>query len=86
MDIVIAGEKLLANILKIVSGGQTRVDRAAIDWAIEHQVTHGGWCPKGRKAEDSVISARYNLIETLSSKYCQRTEWNAGDSDGTVIF
>ena len=47
---------------------------------------HGGWCPKGRKAEDGIISTQYNLIETPSASYLQRTEWNARDSDATVIF
>ncbi|MEA5573857.1 putative molybdenum carrier protein [Calothrix sp. UHCC 0171] len=77
---------LLANSLKIVSGGQTGADRAALDWAIAHQVSHGGWCPKGRKAEDGILDARYNLTETPSSEYSERTEWNVRDSDGTVIF
>ncbi|WGV28174.1 putative molybdenum carrier protein [Halotia branconii] len=77
---------LLASTLKIISGGQTGADRAALDWAIVHQVDHGGWCPRGRKAEDGIINARYKLTETPSSKYSQRTEWNVRDSDGTVIF
>ncbi len=77
---------LLTPTLKIISGGQTGADRAALDWAIAHQVFHGGWCPKGRKAEDGMIDARYNLTETLSSEYSQRTEWNVRDSDGTVVF
>jgi len=47
---------------------------------------HGGWCPKGRKAEDGIISSQYQLIETPSASYLQRTEWNALDSDATVIF
>ncbi|BAY78498.1 hypothetical protein NIES25_49730 [Nostoc linckia NIES-25] len=76
----------MANSLKIVSGGQTGADRAALDWAIARQITHGGWCPKGRKAEDGVINMCYNLTETPSAEYSQRTEWNVRDSDGTVIF
>ncbi|MBD2520552.1 putative molybdenum carrier protein [Nostoc sp. FACHB-973] len=76
----------MANSLKIVSGGQTGADRAALDGAIAHQVPHGGWCPRGRKAEDGVINPRYNLTETPSDEYSQRTEWNVCDSDGTVIF
>ncbi len=71
---------------KIVSGGQTGADRAALDWAIEHGIAHGGWCPKGRIAEDGVIDVRYELKETPSSDSIQRTEWNVRDSDGTVIF
>ena len=71
---------------RIISGGQTGADRAALDWAIAHGVPHGGWCPKGRKAEDGPIDARYKLVETTSSDYLQRTEWNVRDSDGTVVF
>src|SRR6266542_4186564 len=71
---------------RIVSGGQTGADRTALDWAIAHGVPHGGWCPKGRKAEDGPIDARYELVETTSSDYLQRTEWNVRDSDGTVVF
>jgi hypothetical protein len=71
---------------KIVSGGQTGADRAALDWAIFHDLPHGGWCPKGRKAEDGVLPAQYQLTETQSSGYPQRTQWNVRDSDGTVIF
>jgi hypothetical protein len=72
--------------LKIISGGQTGADRAALDWAIKRGVPYGGWCPKGRKSEDGVIDHRYNLIETPSEDYRQRTEWNVRDSDATVIF
>jgi Circularly permutated YpsA SLOG family len=71
---------------KIVSGGQTGADRAALDFALERGIPHDGWCPKARKAEDGRIEARYRLQETPSSRYSQRTEWNVRDSDGTVIF
>ena len=71
---------------KIVSGGQTGADRAALDWAIFHDIPHGGWCPKGRKAEDGILSVQYQLTETPSASYPQRTQWNVRDSDGTVIF
>jgi hypothetical protein len=70
---------------KIISGGQTGADRAALDWAIENAVPHGGWCPLGRKAEDGIIDGRYDLKETPTSHYMQRTEWNVRDSDATVI-
>jgi len=73
-------------IERIVSGGQTGADRAALDWAIGHHIPHSGWCPKGRKSEDGQLSARYNLKESPSANYLQRTEWNARDSDGTVLF
>lgn len=73
-------------IEKIISGGQTGVDRAALDFAIAHGIPHSGWCPLGRSAEDGVIAARYRLTETPSPDYTQRTEWNVRAADGTVIF
>ena len=73
-------------IKKIVSGGQTGADRAGLDIAIRWGFPHAGWCPKGRKAEDGVIGGQYQLVETPSANYLQRTEWNARDSDATVIF
>ena len=60
----------------LVSGGQAGADRAALDVAIRHGFPHGGWCPAGRKAEDDPIGGQYNLSETLSTKYLQRTQWN----------
>jgi len=73
-------------IKRIVSGGQTGADRAGLDFAIEHGLKHGGWCPKGRRAEDGRIPGRYELKETQATSYVRRTEWNVRDSDGTVIF
>ena len=73
-------------ITKIISGGQTGADRAALEWAIAHNIPHGGWCPKGRLAEDGKIDSRYALKETPKPEYIQRTEWNVRDSDATVIF
>lgn len=73
-------------VTKIVSGGQTGVDRAALDVAIKLGIPHEGWCPKERKAEDGFIPSHYNLKETPSSVYEERTEWNARDSDGTLII
>jgi hypothetical protein len=72
--------------LKIVSGGQTGVDRAALDAALACGLPVGGWCPAGRRAEDGAIAARYPLIETSSHKYPQRTAWNVRDSDVTLIL
>ncbi len=69
-----------------VSGGQSGVDRAALDVAIACGIAHGGWCPAGRKAEDGPIALRYRLRETPSQDYRQRTRWNVRDSDGTLIF
>jgi hypothetical protein len=72
--------------LRIVAGGQTGVDRAALEWALAHGVPHGGWCPKGRKAEDGVIPPQFQLRETGSYNYSIRTRRNVRDSGGTVIF
>jgi len=72
--------------LIIISGGQTGADRAGLDFAIYNSFPHKGWCPRGRKAEDGKISSQYQLEETPSADYLQRTEWNARDSDGTVVF
>lgn len=72
--------------LRIVSGGQTGVDRAALDVAIALGIDHGGWCPRGRLAEDGQIPARYQLRETDSSDYAVRTEQNVIDSDGTLVL
>ncbi|MGE0558059.1 MAG: putative molybdenum carrier protein [Burkholderiales bacterium] len=73
-------------IRKIVSGGQTGADRAALDWAIAHGIPHGGWCPQGRRAEDGVIDVRYNLTETPARRYDVRTRWNVRDSDATLLL
>ena len=62
------------------------MDRAALDFAIERGISHGGWCPSGRLAEDGAIGTCYELKETPEPEYPQRTEWNVRDSDGTVIF
>ena len=71
---------------RLVSGGQSGVDRAALDTALELGVSCGGWCPKGRKAEDGTIPDLYPLVETPSRDYSQRTRWNVRDSDGTLIL
>lgn len=72
-------------VLKIISGGQTGADRAALDFALSHRIPHGGWIPKGRRAEDGKIPAEYDLRETASRRYAVRTERNVLDSDGTLI-
>jgi hypothetical protein len=71
---------------RIVSGGQTGVDRAALDVAIELGLPHGGWCPKGRRAEDGRLPEHYQLQETSSTDYASRTAQNVLDSDGTLIL
>lgn len=73
-------------IEKLISGGQTGADIAALDVALRFNFPHGGWCPLGRKSLEEPIPARYNLSETPSASYLQRTEWNVRDSDGTVVF
>lgn len=70
---------------KVISGGQTGVDRAALDAARAAGLPIGGWCPRGRRAEDGVIADRYPLSETPSEEYAERTAWNVRDSDATLI-
>lgn len=70
----------------VVSGGQTGVDRAALDWACNHRIPHGGWCPQGRRASDGPLSVKYQLRETESAGYRQRTKLNVQDSDATLIL
>ncbi len=76
---------ITSQAITIVSGGQSGVDRAALDAALACGLTVGGWCPKGRIAEDGVISDRYPLTETPLATYRQRTTWNVRDSDATLI-
>ena len=73
-------------ITTIISGGQTGVDRAALDAAMKAGIPVGGWCPKGRIAEDGIIADIYPLQEAPASDYAQRTELNVRDSDATLIF
>lgn len=74
------------NPIIIISGGQTGADRAALDFAIVHGIPHGGWCPLGRRAEDGVLDARYQMRETESKDYRQRTRRNVEESDATLIL
>lgn len=71
---------------RVISGGQTGVDRAALEAAIACKLEHGGWCPKGRRAEDGSIAERYHLTETDSSSYANRTEKNVLEADATLIL
>ena len=73
-------------LTKIISGGQTGADRAALDVAIALDIPHGGWIPKGRKTEDGILPDKYKLQEMPTASYPKRTEKNILDSDGTLIF
>lgn len=73
-------------IKKIISGGQTGVDRGALDIGSDMGLETAGWCPRGRRAEDGIIPDHYPLKETSGRDYEQRTEWNVRDSDGTLIL
>lgn len=75
-----------SKIQKIISGGETGADRAGLDWAIARGFEHGGWCPKGRAAEDGVIPAQYDLVEVETPEFWRRTKRNVEESDATVIF
>jgi hypothetical protein len=72
--------------LKIISGGQTGVDRAALDVALELGLPCGGWCPKGRRAEKEPIPGHYPMQETSTSEYPERTEANVRAADATLIL
>lgn len=79
-----------AGPVMIVSGGQAGVDRAALEFALEHGLGYGGWCPRGGWAEDHPeppgVRAHYPLLrETPSRRPGQRTAWNARDADGTLV-
>ena len=76
--------------MKLLSGGQSGVDRAVLDAAIERGIDYGGWCPKGGWAEDMTVPpgllAKYpNLRETPLADPAQRTEWNVRDADACMI-
>ena len=73
-------------IKKIISGGQTGADQAALDIVIKLGIPHGGWVPKGRITEAGFLPAKYKLQEMPTSSYALRTEQNVIDSDGTLII
>ena len=73
-------------ISKIISGGQTGVDRAALDAAISLGLKHGGFCPQGRIAEDGIIPVEYKMDEMDTEEYSARTMKNVQCSDGTLIL
>jgi hypothetical protein len=69
-----------------VSGGQTGVDRAALDAGLNAGVSIGGWCARGRRSEAGPIPELYPLTETAARSYAVRTTWNVRDSDGTLVI
>jgi len=71
---------------RVVSGGQSGVDRAALDAALALGIPCGGWCPRGRRAEDGRIPARYPLRETATPDYPARTARNVDESDATLVL
>jgi len=73
-------------IKRIISGGQTGADRAALDVAIELGIPHGGWVPRGGRAENGKLNSKYQLWEMSTVSYPKRTEKNILDSDGTLII
>ncbi len=77
-------------LIEVRSGGQTGVDRGALEAVLalpaRAGIGAGGWCPRGRFAEDGVLDARYPLVETPAAEPSQRTEWNVRDADATLIL
>ncbi|HPC85294.1 MAG TPA: putative molybdenum carrier protein [Smithellaceae bacterium] len=71
---------------KIISGGQTGADRAALDFAIARNIPYGGWLPRGRRTEDGALDSKYRLREMPTTDYAKRTEQNVLEADGTVII
>ena len=71
---------------KVISGGQTGIDRGALDACLKEDFPCGGWCPAGRLAEDGIIHKKYPLLETNTPRYNERTLKNIMDSDGTLII
>jgi hypothetical protein len=93
IGVAASGDKRAENtlMLKIISGGETGVDRAALDVAIERGIAYGGWCPKGGWAEDmpnppGLLSLYPDLRETPEADPSQRTEWNVRDSDRLMVL
>ncbi len=72
--------------ITIISGGQTGVDRAAMDFALQNKIPLTGYCPKGRKAENGIINKKYPLKELNDSRYAARTRKNVNLSDGILII
>lgn len=79
-------DPIASSVQRLISGGQTGADRAALDVALALDIPHGGWVPRGRRAEDGPLDARYQMQETPYDEVSVRTLWNVRDSDATVIF
>ena len=77
---------MTARLRRIISGGQTGADRAALDVALELGIDHGGWAPRGRWAEDGPLAPRYQVSELSSPQPAARTERNVRDADATLIL
>ena len=73
-------------LVRIISGGQTGVDRAALDVAMARGLACGGWVPRGRRAEDGCLPLRYPMRESRRNSYGERTRLNVRDADGTLIL
>lgn len=78
--------KVTLNRISIISGGQSGTDRAALDFALQNEIPCGGWCPRGRWAEDGSIPGKYPLRETAAKDPASRTRKNVEDSDGVLII
>jgi len=83
---MLSGDNTLKFLDKVISGGQTGVDRAALDAGLDCGIPIGGWCPAGRRAEDGQIPEQYPLAELDSPDYAARTEKNVVDSDATLVL
>ena len=78
-------------VRRLVSGGQTGADRAALDVALRLDIPYGGWCPRGGRAEDlpdapGLLRDYPELRETPTEDSAVRTEWNVRDSDATLLL
>jgi hypothetical protein len=73
-------------VTRIISGGQTGADRGGLEAAIALGIPHGGYCPRGRLAEDGAVPFKYDLTETASAGYPDRTLRNIAEADGTIVF
>ena len=80
------GRKIALDKLTFISGGQTGIDRAVLDFCLDHQLSCGGWCPEGRMAEDGPINRKYPVKELPGATYEDRTMANVKESDVTVIL